>query len=56
MGAFRTSRDVRLEAGMRVKADVRDGSGFMGSRPSCLLAGLGIGVFLGGLFGLKVRK
>jgi len=32
-GTFRTSRDVRLESGMRVKAEVANHSGFMGSRP-----------------------
>src|SRR6476661_2909687 len=32
--AFRTSRDVRLESGMRAKADVRRPLRAMGSRPN----------------------
>jgi len=34
VGTFRKCRNVRLESGMRTKADVPDHSGFMGSRSS----------------------
>jgi hypothetical protein len=34
VGTFRTSHDVRLESGMRTKADVCFPTEFMGSRPS----------------------
>src|SRR5260370_19172857 len=35
LGTFRTSRDVRLESGMRAKADVRRPLRVIGSRPNC---------------------